>query len=477
MEPAIDWQLKKMKKQVNTLRVRFALWVAGLLLLTLTAFGGFVYINLAQGLLASIDDSLHLSASQAIAAVNVENGIINFSDSVPEGSNASALRDRGLTIRILFPDGSHAQAFGQFRDVPVPPKDLAAAQSGFSFFTTMAADQGSTVRFYTTPILENGRLIGIVQVAQSLDNRQATLNRLLTALLIGGPLAITFATIGSYYLAAQALAPIDHITQTALRISSEDLAARLNLPASNDEVGRLALAFDSMLARLDVSFNRERRFTADASHELRTPITAMQTILSVIRTQSRTPQDYQMALSDLAEEADRLRALTEDLLQLARSDAEPVTAGRRVDLSTLLNDLTASLQPAAGAKTLSLTSAIPDGLSVWGDSDKLIRLFLNLIENAIKYTAIGAIHVSAQADFTVIRVEVTDTGIGISPAQLPYIFDRFYRGDTARTQGGSGLGLAIALEIAKAHGGSIEASSSPGAGATFQVTLPRAKSS
>ena len=460
-------------KHLSTLRVRFALWVAGLLLLTLAAFGGFVYVSLAQGLAASIDNSLQLSAAQALTAVNIENGQLNFLDDVPQGSLAVNLRERGVTIRILNSAGQIMQGFGPFQTLPVEPSTLEAVRYGQSAFTTLYDPlEAEQVRFYTAPITENNALVGIVQVALPLGDVQETLNQLLISLAVGAPLLTLVAALGGYALAARALAPIDHITQTARQISVNDLSARLNLPVTNDEVGRLAATFDSMLARLEISFKREHQFTADASHELRTPLAAMQAILSVIRAERRTPADYEQALTDLAEETDRLRALTEDLLQLARGDSQPVTAYERVDLSVLLNDVVASLQPLAESKNLSLSSAIPDGLSLSGDTDKLIRLFVNLIDNAIKYTEAGTVTLSAQADSASLHILVTDTGLGISPDHLPHIFDRFYRVDLARSRRGAGLGLAIAQEIAHTHGGTIEVSSAFGSGSTFTIHLP-----
>jgi len=227
-----------------------------------------------------------------------------------------------------------------------------------------------------------------------------------------------------------------------------------------------------MLARLDAAFRRERQFTADASHELRTPLAAMQAILSVTRAQPRSPADYELALADLADEADRLRSLVESLLQLARGEDAVVATRAAVDLSTLLHDITDSLRPLAEAKGLALICDVPPGLSLVGDGDALIRLFVNLLDNAVKYTERGRIVVSGRAEAARLRVTVADTGIGIPAEHLPHIFDRFYRVDRARTEGGAGLGLAIALEIARAHGGTITVDSTPGAGTTFTVDLP-----
>jgi heavy metal sensor kinase len=457
-----------------TLRLRFALWVAALLIAALVIFGAFVYFSLAQGLSASIDDSLRLSASQAIAVMNIENGQINFSDSVPEiGSIAADLRERGLTIRIIDPMSQIIQSFGPYRDLPILKETMSAVlQKKSSFITLVDPKENDPVRVYTAPVIDDGQVVGIIQIAESLGDVQNTLARLLTALLLGGSLLALVSALGGYFIAARALAPIDHITQTARRISAEDLTARLNLPATHDEVGRLAGTFDEMLTRLDDSFRRERQFTADASHELRTPLAAMQAILSVIREHHRTTEDYEQALDDLSEEADRLRTLTEDLLQLARGETQQYMIREKVDLTNLLRDITDSLRPLAEAKGLALICNLHDGLVLLGDSDALIRLFVNLLDNAIKYSDQGGITIAASNDKGNLSVAVADTGIGIPSDHLPYIFDRFYRVDKSRLGRGAGLGLAIAKKIANSHGGRIDVESIPNKGTIFTVRLP-----
>jgi heavy metal sensor kinase len=456
-----------------TLRVRVTLSVTGLLLVIIASFGAFVYVTLKQGLEASINDSLRLSASQAIASINVENGGINVRDSLPENDATANLRERGLTVRILDPTGGVLQAFGPYRSLPVDAASMTASGKGQPGFDTLIdPTAGDSVRMYTAPILENGRLIGVVQVAQTLVGVRVSLQRLLSALLLGGPLLVLLAAFGSFLLAARTLAPIDHITLTARRISGENLSARLALPATNDEVGRLAATFDEMLARLEGAFRRERQFTSDASHELRTPLAAMQVILGVVREQRRTPEDYEQALADLSEEVDRLRALAEDLLRLARGDTLQITVREDVNLSTMLRDVADSLHPLAEAKGLTIACNVPDGLALQGDSDALIRLFVNLLENAVNFTERGAIDVSAGADTDGLFITVSDTGIGIPPEHLPHIFERFYRVDRSRSKGGAGLGLAIAQGITRAHGGALEVESTPGVGTTFSVRLP-----
>ena len=296
---------------------------------------------------------------------------------------------------------------------------------------------------------------------------------MLATLLLGGALLTVVAAMGGYALAARALRPIDQMTRTARRISAEDLSARLDLPATDDEVGRLAATFDEMLGRLDDSFQRERQFTANASHELRTPLAAMQAILEVVRAQPRTPAEYEAAIDDLAEEADRLRTLVDRLLYLARNDARRSDVRQPVELAFLLADIVDSLEPLAEQKGVVLSLATPSKLAMRGDGDSLVRLFVNLLDNAIKYTAQGSVAVSATAEAAWVTVAVSDTGAGIAAEHLPHIFDRFYRVDAARTSRGSGLGLAIAHDIARAHGGDITVASQPGQGTTFTVALPR----
>jgi signal transduction histidine kinase len=198
----------------------------------------------------------------------------------------------------------------------------------------------------------------------------------------------------------------------------------------------------------------------------------MQAILGVVREGVRPSMEYRQALDDLAEETNRLRALVEDLLQLARREDRATLCREHVNLSNLLTDVVDSLHPLADARGLALHSQIPEGLAMNGDMDALIRLFVNLIDNAIKYTERGEISVNARTEGNELIVDVIDTGRGIPPRHLPRIFDRFYRVNPARSSGGAGLGLAIASQVAHLHGGRLEVLSKQGAGSMFTVYLP-----
>jgi len=418
-----------------------------------------------------MDDSIKFSTSQAIAAVNIENGQINFSDSLPESSTAN-LREKGFTVRILSTNGNVLQSVGPYRNLMVDRTSIQNATNKISSFSTINLNGSESIRVYTAPIIENQSIVGIIQVMQSMATLHDTLDRLLLMMLISIPLLLIITAFSGYILAARALSPIDQITRTAQKISTEDLSARLNLHGNDDEIGRLANTFDNMLSRLEEGFNRERQFTSDASHELRTPLAAMQAILSVTRSKQRPPEEYETAMDDLLEETGRLRALTEDLLYIARGDSRPITSYEKVDLSNLLIDVSESLRPLAEAKSLLLKQNIPIGLYLLGNSDALIRAFVNLLDNAIKYTQHGEIVVDAKKNKeNIIEIFISDTGRGIDQEHLAHIFDRFYRVDESRTTQGFGLGLSITQEIVKAHKGTITVTSQIRKGTTFHINF------
>jgi heavy metal sensor kinase len=458
----------------RTLRFRFAFWVGSLLLLTQIALGIFVYVRLEDRLLDTVDDTLRLNAVQIRALIEAQEGDLTRPESTAYSSLTSELQEQSLTARILSPRGEIVQAYGIYRDMPIHDSTLAAVQKRRENLITIPDpnDPEDHVRVFAVPILDQDVLVGVVEVTQTLESVDDTLEQLLTLFQIAVPVSVIIAALGGYGLSSRALSRVDRITAMAHRISAEDLAARLDLPATNDEVGRLAKTFDMMLGRLQASFQRERQFTSDASHELRTPLAAMRTILDLTRSKRRSVEEYERALDDLAEETARLHGLVTDLLRLARNETPDDSLGEVVDLSALLRDISDSLRPLAENNTLKLVCAVPDGLTLYGNRDQLVRLFVNLLDNAIKFTDHGEITVDAarQPD-RCLAVTIADTGSGISAEHLPHIFDRFYRIDASRTAAGTGLGLTIAQSIARSHGGTIEVESQVGKGSEFRVLL------
>jgi len=451
------------------LRVRLTLWYVLLMGLTFALFGSYLYVQLQRSLIAQVDTALQATASQALMNVGNEDGHPVFQDIGDMPATMRRLSQSSFAVRVLAPDGVVWDGLGDYAAVPVwlPTHAGYATQSG----------QETDWRIYSREIrTQDGRVMGWLQAAQSLATVQEALENLRVQLLLGLPLVLFLAGVGGFFLANRALRPIDDITRTARAIGASDLARRLDYQGPLDEVGRLANTFDRMLDRLQRAFVRERHFTADAAHELRTPLTVLKGHIGVTLGRPRSPADYEHTLRDLEREVDRLIRLSTDLLFLSRLDQGRLPWQPEVlDLGELLTAVVEQVQPLAKEKGLVLTTTIASDLSVEGDADQLIRLFLNLLDNAIKYTpAGGQITVQAQCDRTGIDIAVHDTGPGIPPQDIPHLFERFYRvdADRSRKTGGAGLGLAIAYEIARWHNGTLNAQSEPGQGTTFTVRLP-----
>jgi heavy metal sensor kinase len=318
----------------------------------------------------------------------------------------------------------------------------------------------------------------VVQAATSLASIDQELAALLTVLLFSGPLALVCALVGGYLLARKALAPVDRMVQTAEEITATRLDRRIDVTKTDDELGRLARTLNGMIARLERSFDEVRRFTADAAHELRTPIAVLRNEAEVTLRMPREPDHYRRVLEDQLEELERLSRLAERLLFLCREDAGLVPMSRElVQLDAVVTDVVEHMRVVAeeGAVRLEADRIAP--CRVKGDEDQLRRLLFNLLDNAIKFTPPeGKVAIETACADARVRISVADSGIGIPAEHLPHVFKRFYRVDAARGRevGGTGLGLAIARSIALAHEGSIEIESTDGQGTLVTLTLPAA---
>ena len=316
-----------------------------------------------------------------------------------------------------------------------------------------------------------------IQVAAPMDDFYEALDSFKWVVLSLSPLLVVLASGGGYWLSRRALAPVDRITRATQEINSSNLSKRLDVPKSGDELQRLSETLNGMLERLEDSFNRITQFTADASHELRTPLAVMQTTTEVSLRTSQTISDYREAQNEVLEELEKTSSLVEKLMLLARADAGVETLQRgSMNLADSLKEACDDGRVLARAKHLTFQENISNStIMVDGDSHALHRLFLILIDNAVKYTPSGgSITVSLNRNDRSALAEFNDNGIGIATEDLPHIFDRFYRADKARSRefGGVGLGLSIARWVAEAHGGSIEVQSSVGAGTVFRVRIP-----
>ena len=303
------------------------------------------------------------------------------------------------------------------------------------------------------------------------------LSHLQSTLAIIAPLILLISSIGGYWLTSSAIRPVQTITRTAQEIGETDLHRRLNL-RRHDELGELAATFDEMLRRLEQAFERLRQFTADASYELRTPLTIVNTEVERMLQREHSVQEYNQTLTIVQQENQRMTCLVSDLLTLAHADTGQVRLKcEQVDLSEIIVDVVERLAFQLEQNGIEVRLSGLDEIQVCGDRLYLAQLCTNLLDNAIKYGTGIDKHIDVELDRQreQARIRFIDQGPGIATEHLPHLFERFYRVDQARTHNqssGSGLGLAIAQWIAQAHGGSIRVQSQPGRGSLFEVSLP-----
>ncbi|MEO6457227.1 MAG: ATP-binding protein [Chloroflexia bacterium] len=455
------------------IRSRLTLWYVLLMALTLALFSGYLLFRLQSSLMDSVDAALQIAVSQTIPIIDNEIGVLTLQESEEAQSNSQQFTDPNFALRLMSPQGDVWDTTGAYRSVPA----WGPTEPGYS--TQVFPDDDEQWRIYSQPVLDpKGQVAGWVQAAQSLENVKDTLEAFRAQLLLGIPLVLLLAGIGGYFLANRALRPIDHITRTAQITGAGDLSRRIAYVGAADEVGRLARTFDQMLERLEDSFERERRFSGDAAHELRTPLTALKGQIEVALNRPRSLPEYENTLRGLSLQVDRLIRLSNALLFLSRSDQNRLSwEPALLNLGDLLAAIIEQIQPLAQEKGLTLSADIPPELPFYGDTDHLVRLFLNLLDNAVKYTPEGGeIHVLAEQDADGVEVKIHNSAPDISTEHLPYVFDRFYRVESDRSSetGGTGLGLAIAREVARLHHGDISVQSEPGQGTTFIVSLPAA---
>jgi heavy metal sensor kinase len=355
--------------------------------------------------------------------------------------------------------------------------------------------RGQAVRLLTARITVRGQPY-LVDVGLPMGELQEVLAEFRVTVLILIPLGVLAAVLGGYWISGRALAPVDRISSTALSITAERLDRRLDVPGTGDELQRLSETLNAMLDRLSASFEDVRRFTSDASHELRTPVSVMRTTAEVSLRQPRTSDEYRAALEDVLREAERASALVDGLLVLARADAGVDRAAvGPLDLGGQLGELEPRFAAHAASRGLAM-KVEPPATPVLAAIDRgaFVRLAWILVDNAVKYTpAPGSVTVTLQkvagtissarrevvpgpcsVSEHMVQLTVRDTGIGIAREDLPRVFDRFYRTDPARSResGGAGLGLAIAKSITERHGGRITVESEPGGGSCMTVELP-----
>jgi heavy metal sensor kinase len=451
-------------KFFKTVRFRLTAWYLLVTMLLLAAFGGTAYFLLSYNLHHSLDQRLVARAT----------GIREALELAPGNTSVSLQPDEVLLI--YFVNGSLAQDLGPEMNAATAQSLASQAFSGQSKFLTAATADGRPVRLYAVSVATNMGTSALVAgyLLTDIESALATFR----AILFGTSLAAAVLAAGiGLFLASRALRPVAQMTATSREIGAGSLSSRLS-QTSDDELGRLAATLNEMFQRLETGVQRERRFTSDASHELRTPLAIIQGEATLSLGRARSADEYRASLESIAWESNYMAELIGRLLFLAHSDAgrEKPTV-QPVDLRGLLAGALEDLAVLAQQKGVVVNTTLAESLPVSGDALQLRQLFLNLLDNAVRYTPEGGtVSIAGQAEGENVKVEISDTGPGIPTEALPHIFERFYRVNPSRerAEGGFGLGLAIARSIAEQHHGSIEVTSEPGHGSTFIVRLPLA---
>ncbi len=450
-----------------SIRVRLSAWYAAVLALGLGLFGVAMWLALEHRLIAGADTRLDQRAAGLAAALGGEGEIhsrdalqqefTEFAGEIADGT-LMELRDSG---GYLFPVPGHAPLLG---GAAHPAGERLTVEHG-----------GRPYRLLVSRLSAAGSRFE-VHMAMPLDDVQAVMDELERLLLMMIPAVLVLAGLGGYWLSSRALRPVDAITAVAQSIGVTNLSRRVEVPATGDELQRMAETWNAVLERLEGSVKRIRQFTADASHELRTPLAVIRTTAELALRRERGPEEYRESLRHIVRDVNRLTELTETLLSVARADsggAEMTPA--RIDLNPAVAavvELYGALAAERGVELRAVAAA--EAAPAMADATGVRRVLSILVDNAIKFTPAGervAVAVE-RLDGGGATLSVSDTGEGIPSEALPHIFDRFYRADAARGGGGFGLGLSIAQAIAEAHGGRIEVESTPGRGSRFWWTLP-----
>jgi heavy metal sensor kinase len=448
-----------------SIRARLTLWYSLVLLAGLVLFSAGIWLLVSHSLRASLQDTLNEHAKGVLTVLRSVNP-----------NKPRRLREELTEYAFAAPGGNLMEVRDAHGQQIIASKTVSMdAENSASAFGVQVRPSGQ-YRTFSSTVSVNGESYRVL-VATPMDAIEATLKRVRMLLLWSTPLVLVLAWLGGYWISRRALAPVDEITREARVIGIQNLSQRLAVPASGDEIQRLSETWNGMLARLEGAVKRLSQFTADASHELRTPIALIRTTAELTLRRERSPETYREALRQVVLESERTARLVEDLLLLARADAGlPSLPLERLELTPLVRDVCQQGQVLAEARQLEISTESPDEpVYVDANDPALRRMLLLLLDNAVKYTPSGGrITLSVDRGPAGATVAVRDTGIGIPETALPHVFERFYRVDESRNRdaGGTGLGLSIAKWIAERHHASLEAESVLGKGSVFRIRFP-----
>ena len=463
----------------TSIRSKLTAWYVLLLGIILVLFSILLFFFLSKRLNESVDSSLTLSARIVARSTQISNsrtpfpGLDLFFDQFMGFG-------RDKSYKIYDGSGNIGSLSKNFDGSQFPLSEIAysAALKGGTSYETFIISDNHPIRVITMPVIRNGKLANLVQVGTSKKVVVDTLKNLAIILWTAVPAVLLLTALIGRFIARRALKPVAKITQTAKDIGSgANLSQRIPVPEVKDEIGELALTFNSMMDRLESSFSQMRQFSSDASHELRTPLTVLKGQSELTLGKERKPKEYQEVISSNLEEIQYMSKVLEDLFMLSKSDENQIALDyESVDLKLLIEEICKHAQIIASEKNIKIITAYIEKIQVYGDPVRLRQMIWNVIVNGIKYTQPdGEVTISLQEKKDIALITIQDNGIGISNSDLPLIFNRFYRVDKARSreEGGTGLGLSICKFIVDAHKGSIDIESTLGEGTKFKIKLPK----
>lgn len=467
---------------IDSVRVRLTLWHVVVLALLLIAFSTAVYALLSNILYSRIDAVLASVVDGTVSMLAKESSETEYARLAPKHA-LRALSFPDTSLAIFGPEGNPIaeKRVGERQSIP-PPAIAGLSLNGVEKYTEHSGNRG-VYRAAAVKVIPADKPY-IVVASQSLEPVLRQLETLRHIFYMALPAILLLAGFAGWFLARKALAPVAAMSEQARRIGAENLNERLSIRNPRDELGRLALAFNELLQRLGDAFSQQRRFMADASHELRTPVSVIRTATSVaLDSKHRDETEYRSVLAMIDEQVLRLWRIVEDLLRLARADSgHYALQPHGFYLDELLTETARAATVLAESKGISIEIPHLSEHPYFGDEDLLRQMILNLLDNSIKYTPQGGkIRLDLDVCGTDYSITVSDSGIGIPVEAQPHIFERFFRAEKSHSRGehdglgGAGLGLPISRWIAEAHQGRLELQHSDRSGSIFVAVLPAPK--
>ena len=477
--PAISCANRKLSFFLMSLRLRLTLWYSALLAGLLLLIAVMALSRVQARVSAEIDAELKRKGDHIVRLLEQE--ALNRSLLGILLPRLADTFEPEIYVQIWYPEQNTIQRSENLGNdtIRLPKPYRKQALAGASGYYSRSLERPNDLRVYFAPVKFGGEVIAIALVARNLGSEQLIIRELATNLFWIILIALVVGGAVGYWLAGVTLRPIQEATATALAITRTGrLDRRVPVHSTrNDEIGTLISTFNEMLDRLQELFDKQRRFSGDISHELRSPLTTILGNISLLRRSQKLPEaDRAEMLDEIQAEAERMNRLISDLLLIAQADADLIINREPVELDTLLLEVYRQAQRQTEGK-IELRLLHEDQAIVLGDAERLRQMLVNLINNAMQYTSSGGrIDLSLECVADQAQITISDTGQGIAPEDLPFIFDRFYRADKARSRdmGGTGLGLSIVKWVVEAHGGEIEVESALGEGTTFRVRLPLA---